>query len=201
VRHAEPVFAHGPRRFVGQLDPPLSSAGVEQAQRLAEQLRTVGFDSVYSSDLQRCLQTAHLVAEQAVPPTGRASVPVTTDQRLREIDCGLWEGLTTEEAAARCPIEYSERERDIVGYPFPAGESFLDLRARVLPALWQILDEGAARVLVVSHLGVARALMCEFGGIPFTDIFSFKLEHAGIMLLRVTATAGGARRIEVVRKP
>jgi alpha-ribazole phosphatase len=201
VRHAEPIFAHGPRRFLGQSDPALSGAGVEQAQILADKLRTVGFDSIYSSDLQRCLQTARIVAEQAVPPQGRAGARVVTDQRLREIDCGLWEGLTAEEAATRYPTEHAKRERDVVGYPFPAGESFLDLRARVLPALWQIINEGAAHVLVVSHLGVARVLMCEFGGIPFAGLFSFKLGYGGIMLLRVTTPAGGARQIEVTERP
>jgi alpha-ribazole phosphatase len=192
VRHAEPVLPDERRRFLGWSDPPLSAVGVAQAQRLAKQLRTVGFDSMHSSDLQRCLSTARIVAEQAIPPPGRAGVQVTTDQRLREIDCGLWEGLTAEEAAARYPAEYAERERDLVGTPFPAGESFVDLRARVLPALRQLLEEGAARVLVVSHLGVARVLMCEFGGIPFADLFSLKLEHAGTIVLRVTTSADGA---------
>ena len=126
---------------------------------------------------------------------------VTTDPRLREIDCGLWEGLTREEAAARYPTEYAERERDVVGYPFPGGESFLDLRARVLPALGHIFDEGAARVLVVSHLGVARVLLCEFGGKPLTDLFSLQLDYGGIILLRATTRAGCARQIEVLEGP
>jgi alpha-ribazole phosphatase len=127
-------------------------------------------------------------------------VQITADRRLREIDCGLWEGFTREEAAARYPNEYAEREQDIVGYPFPGGESFLDLRARVLPALEQILDEGAARVLLVSHLGVARVLQCEFGGTPFADLFSLKLEFSDILLLGATTQADGARRIEVLKR-
>ena len=192
VRHAQPELPAGRRRFLGQSDPPLSAAGVEQAQRLAERLRTVGFDSIYGSDLQRCLQTARIVAEQALLPPGRGGMQVTTDPRLREIDCGLWEGLTLEEAAAGYRAEYAERERDAVGNPFPGGESFLDLRARVLPALGHILDGGAARVLVVSHLGVARVLMCEFGGVPFADLFSVKLEHGGVILLKGTASTDGA---------
>jgi probable phosphoglycerate mutase len=196
VRHGEPEFPHEHRRFLGQSDPPLSAAGVEQAHRLAEQLRGVGFDSIHSSDLQRCLCTARVIAAQTTPQGGVAA-QVITDQRLREIDCGEWEGLTQEEAAARNPTEYRERERDVVGSPFPGGESFLDLRARVLPALQQVLDQGGANALVVTHLGVIRVLVCEYGGVPLTDLFSFKLEHGGVILLRSEPRPMGAGMLRV----
>jgi broad specificity phosphatase PhoE len=143
----------------------LGLAGLRQARELAERLRPVEFEAIYSSDLARCLTTAEAVAEG----TGLA---VTADPRLREIDTGLWQGLTQEEAFRAYPREFAEREADVTGYPFPNGESFRGLRDRVLPALDDILVRGHATVLVVAHLGVNRVLLAELRGLPLEGIFS-----------------------------
>ena len=90
------------------------------------------FDAIYSSDLARCLATAEIVAEG----TGLA---VTPDARLREIDTGLWEGLTQEEAFRAYPREFEEREADVTGYPFPGGESFRGLRDEGDCRRWTII--------------------------------------------------------------
>jgi alpha-ribazole phosphatase len=197
VRHAEPAFPAEPRRFLGRSDPPLSALGVEQARSLAEELRAVPFDSVYSSDLQRCVQTAGIVAAAVCRPPGREALQIHLDPRLREIDCGLWEGLTREEALTRYPEEYAQRERDVAGYPFPGGESFEDLRARVVPALQDIIKAGGSHILVVSHLGVMRVLLCESRGLPLEQLFSIRLEHASLVVLKASRSTDGSRLSEV----
>src|SRR5947208_8271356 len=104
-------------RWQGWADPPLNEAGRSQAHELAEQLRHVSFDAVYSSDLRRAHETAEIVAA----PHG---VPVVPDEGLREIDIGPWSGLT------RAVIEerYPSGER-------PGGETREEHAARVLAAV------------------------------------------------------------------
>jgi broad specificity phosphatase PhoE len=182
------------RRFIGQADPPLGTAGLEQAQRLAERLRDVPFDAVYSSDLKRCLRTAEVIA-------GAAGVGVRPDPRLREIDTGLWEGLSFDEARVRYPLEYAERERDLVGYRFPGGESFRDLRERVVRAFLEIVEEGGGHVLVCAHKGANRVLFSELLGLPPAELFSIKQDYGCVNLIEITRLPGGGRRIEVLAFP
>jgi probable phosphoglycerate mutase len=215
VRHAEPVLPDDRPRFVGWYDPPLSAAGVEQARRLAERLRSVRFDSIYSSDLQRCRATAQIVAAGAPAstgaapadsagtaagraPTGALVAEVRPDERLREIDLGLWELLTFAEARRLYPEEYAQRERDLVGYRFPGGESFRDLRERVVPALWEIVEQGGETILVVTHLGVIRVFLCECLGLPLERLFSIGRGYGSVDVLQVSTTPTGVRRVEVV---
>jgi probable phosphoglycerate mutase len=201
-------------RFIGHSDLPLSAAGIDQARRLKDRLHGVPFDAIHSSDLRRSLMTAEIIAQGTLktesrpgekcggdaaglsPPSEPAS-RVRPNPGLREIDAGLWEGLTPEEAQTRYPEEFEARERDVVGHPFPQGESFRDLRERVLPAFLEIVDEGGANVLVVAHLGVNRVLLCEFLGLPLEELFSIKREYGQMDLLVATRLPDGSRRIEV----
>jgi alpha-ribazole phosphatase len=189
-------------RFLGQADPPLSASGREHARSLAEVLRDVSFDAVYGSDLKRSVTMAQLIA-------GPSSVPIRPDRRLREIDTGLWEGLTFEEVRSRYPLEYGERERDLIGYRFPGGESFRDLRERVIPVFLEILDEspgrggreGGGTVLVSGHRGVNRVVLCEALGLPLERLFSIKQDYGWANVIRVTQLPDGGRRFDVCPLP
>ena len=201
IRHTEPTVPDDRPRFLGQADPPLSASGMEHARRLAEYLRDVAFDAVYSSDLKRSMTMAALIA-------GPGSGPIRPDRRLREIDTGLWEGLTFEEVRSRYPLEYGERERDLVGYRFPGGESFCDLRERVVPVFLEILDEslkrggrGGGTVLVSGHRGVNRVVLCEALGLPLERLFSIKQDYGCANVIRVTRLPDGSRRFDVSPLP
>jgi alpha-ribazole phosphatase len=161
-------------------------------------LRTVRFDSIYSSDLQRCLATAEIIVEEARSTREPGDLQVRPDPRLREIDAGLWEGLAFEEAAARYPREFDERELDLTGYRFPGGESFRDLRERVVPAFWEIVEEAGANVLVVAHQGVNRVLLCELLGLPFEELFSIRQVYGCVNVISASVSSEGRPRIEVL---
>ncbi len=178
VRHAEAELPGGARRFVGQLDVPLSAAGVEQARRLADRLRSIGFDAIYSSTLRRCLLTAQIVAEAS-------GLPVQEESGLREIDTGLWTGLTFEEAKELHPEEHREREDDLVGRRFPGGESFLDLQRRAVPALLAISRAGGRNIFVVSHKGVNRVLLSHFRSLPLQQMFSIPQDYCSVETIQL----------------
>ena len=75
------------RRLTGQLDPPLTPLGVEQARRTAEFLRSQPITRIYSSDLVRCMDTA-------APTAAMHGLPVIPEPAFREIFAGKWEGMT-----------------------------------------------------------------------------------------------------------
>lgn len=171
VRHGESEWnAHG--RVQGQGDPPLSSAGREQARRAAEALE--GLDGpVVSSDLRRAHQTAEALAE------GIASGPVLIEPDLREIDVGRWTGLTHAEIEGLDPEEYAAWRSGRLE-AFPDGETRRGFTERVLRGVGRAAAEGAR--LVVAHGGVLRAIERHCGlerGPSFSYLDGFRLEIEG----------------------
>lgn len=140
------------QRFQGQSDRPLNEAGKKQARALADRLSNQTFDGVYSSDLQRALETVHSV---------RKSDDLHTDPRLREVNFGDWEGLTYDEIKEKHPDALSAWENDIYKNAPPNGETLEQLAARVQ----SMLDELYAKhkdqtVLIVAHGGSLQVLIC-----------------------------------------
>ncbi len=189
VRHAQPAVSEG--QFIGQSNPPLSPVGMTQARLLAKRLKTVRFDAAYSSDLERCLATARIIA-------GDTGLEIQEEPQFREIDLGLWDGLTIEEIKSRYPAEFAARERDIAGFRFPGGESFRDLQRRVAPPFCRIMDSGAANVLVVAHKGVNRVLLTHLLGVPLDELFSVPQEYAAVNIIKVlNLLPDGSRQVSV----
>jgi broad specificity phosphatase PhoE len=147
ARHAESDWNRA-QRWQGHADRPLTQLGRRQARALAERLRSFPPTAVYSSDLRRARETAEIVA-------GRLALPVALEPRLREIDVGEWEGLTTADAELRYPE--GARRRSEGGTGWLEGESYEALGARSLAALQAIASaHPGERVLVVSHGGPMR---------------------------------------------
>src|SRR5215213_10090405 len=156
VRHGESTWnARG--RWQGWADPPLSDLGRAQSEAAAPAAAPV--DAVVSSDLQRALQTAELMA--AVLDIAPERVQV--EPGLRERDVGDFTGLTRAEIEQRWPGVLSNVAASIARDPH-FGESIQQLAARVDAALARLAASFAGqRVLVVTHGGVVRNLERAFG--------------------------------------
>jgi len=97
VRHGETSW-NREGRFQGQIDVPLNDAGLRQADAVANTLKDVPFDRIISSNLSRALRTALPLASRM-----RLGMGVETDDDLKEIAHGLWEGRTAGEVEAMYP--------------------------------------------------------------------------------------------------
>jgi probable phosphoglycerate mutase len=154
LRHGQSVWnAEG--RWQGHGDPQLTALGREQARAAGEQLAEHGIERIVASDLVRALETAQIV--------GRAlGLAPEVDPRWRERALGVWTGLTREEIQMRWPAQYAHfRSHDAQARP-GGGESDAMLRARARAALAALRERHAgARVLVVTHRGIARMLVPE----------------------------------------
>jgi probable phosphoglycerate mutase len=145
-------------RFAGATDIDLSDEGRAQAERLARRLADDAVRAVYCSPLARTRDTASILAA----PHGLA--PVVRDG-LREIDHGHWEGLTRAEVEARFGDEYARWEEDPFTFAPAGGESGLDVMARALPVIRQIVEGHAGQnVVVVSHKATIRLVISSLLG-------------------------------------
>ena len=135
---------------------PLNEIGRRQAAALAAQVTNI--DVIYSSDTERAYETAAIVAKQH-------GLGVETDPRLREVNFGLWEGLTRAQINERFSDGFARWLSGESSTP-GGGESDEEMAERVLPALHDIaIWHVDSRVLVVTSGGPIRAVEAHLRGI------------------------------------
>ncbi|MDP8959082.1 MAG: histidine phosphatase family protein [Actinomycetota bacterium] len=179
VRHAE-AEGNPERRFIGQCDVALSELGRRQADSLARRLAGLPISRIVSSDLCRALDTV-------TPLSEALGIPIDTDPRLREIANGEWGMLLPDEIAAGWP-ELWARYQDGEDVLRPGGESWNEVRARVLAAVEEIVREGADETVVVStHAGPILSLLGWAAGAPARGSVFFgpfgRLDNASISMV------------------
>jgi probable phosphoglycerate mutase len=157
VRHGATALT-AEDRFAGATDVALSDEGRRQAERLAARLADDQIAAVYCSPLSRTSETAAiLAAPHGITPTQRDG--------LREVDHGHWEGLTRADVESRFGHEYARWEEDPFTFAPSGGESGLDVMARALPVVRQIVEtHGGDNVLVVSHKATIRLVISSLLG-------------------------------------
>lgn len=175
MRHGE-ISMPGDNLMIGQLDLPLSERGLHQARMRHDELLSVEFERIYSSDLQRTRQTVEIVALER-------KQPVETVTELREIHLGEWDGVSRNELKTNFPDEWSKRGADLEGYRPPHGESFADLQARVLPAFLHMVGQTQSNTLIVAHAGVNRVILCHVLGMPLANLFRLDQGFACLNLI------------------
>jgi broad specificity phosphatase PhoE len=149
VRHVSTAWTG--HRYCGRSDPPLDAAGRAAAAELARELATnlAPGTRIVTSPSRRALATAGAIAEAA----GIESV--TIDDRWREADFGIAEGLTFDELA-RVEPDLARRLADgDTDVDWPDGECAAELADRVA-AVWRELVRADDDVVVVSHAGPIR---------------------------------------------
>lgn len=152
LRHGE-TQANLDGVWQGHLDVALTERGLDQAAAVARAVAAYRPVRVVSSDLHRAARTADAVARAC-------HLDVDLDPRWREFDVGQWTGLTSADVIARHPAERlaalrgEEQRRGI------DGEGPAQVRARVTPALTDLIAGlGAGQcAVIVSHGGTIRIL-------------------------------------------
>ncbi len=185
VRHGRTEDAAA-RRYSGRRDVPLDEYGREQARILAGRLAGEAIDLALTSDLARAVLTAGIIL-------GGRPVSAVPDPRLREIDFGLWEGLTHEEILARDGEAY-RRWLDDPMAPIPSGECLPSMVERVLGCLTEAAGACGGTVLAVAHGGPIAAVLCLADGAPFRG-FRGKIPPHG-SLTEVVVEGGRIRRAQ-----
>lgn len=174
LRHGD-CRTDGVRRYVGQIDYPLSDMGREQVRRWQGFFAEHRPERVVCSDLLRTVQTAEEVF-------GISTVTPALMPAFREISLGDWEGVPQKDIKRDFPDAYAARGADLAGFRSPGGESFSDVRARVVAAFEGVCRESLAAdsLVIVTHAGVIRVLLCHILDMPLQHMFSLGSDYAGL---------------------
>jgi len=184
VRHGETDWNLA-QRYQGQRDIPLNATGRAQAARNGRALaltlgREAGALDYVSSPLVRARETMEIMRREiGLPPDG-----YRTDNRLREIDYGHWEGELWGELSVKDPQGFAAREADRWGWQPRGGESYRALSERV--AGW--LGEIERDVVVAAHGGVMRVLCGLSGGLEPAEIFRLDVPQDKVLVIEAGRT-------------
>jgi len=167
IRHCE-VVGHDQPRYNGQTDVAVTERGLEQYHRIKERLAACSISACFSSDLSRCAIGADIICE-------RLDIKPRLLKELRELNIGVWEGLSWDEIKERWPTEWQARLDDMVNYRVPGGENLLDMEARVIPMLKDIVNRHEGdELLIVAHGGVNRIILLNAIGAPLCSVFNIE---------------------------
>ena len=166
LRHGE---IKGGQRFRGSTDDPLTPKGFDQMRVATSD--PLSFDRVISSPLKRC-------AAFALELTNKTSAPLHIEPRLAEMHFGDWEGRTSKEIYEKTPKALEQFWKNPQKYPPPGGERLLDLRTRVLEAFIELTNDHADQhLLLITHGGVIRILLCHLQQIPLEKILELQVGY------------------------
>jgi probable phosphoglycerate mutase len=181
------LVRHGATPTTGRVLPGrapglhLSEDGVRQAERVAERVTALKPSAVYSSPLERAMESAEPTAEA----TGLEIVP---EPGLLECDFGEWTG------EALSAVARHHQWRALMAAPasfrFPGGESLAELEARVVSTLERLRTAHAGQVVVCfSHADPIRAALTFAMGAPLDSFHRVNVGTGSVSMIRFPAEA------------
>lgn len=152
IRHGETDYSRK-KKYCGGTDVKLNKTGVNQAKKLVNLFKAKKIDKVYSSDLSRALEFAKIVFSRS---------SIEPNRNLRELNFGVFEGLTYREIIARYESVYKKWLENPLNVRVPKGEGLRDLAYRVRKVVAQIRKHNSGKVVaLVTHAGPIKVVLCD----------------------------------------
>lgn len=166
LRHGETDWNKA-MRMQGQVNIPLNEYGREIAHKTKEGLKDIHFDYVYSSPLDRAVETAKII-------TGYTDDKIITDDRIKEICFGIYEGKYPDERPAEFSYFFKAPDKYI---PPEGAESYEALCKRTSDFIENVLfplarKEPDANVFISGHGAMNKSLLLYFKKAEIKDIWA-----------------------------
>ena len=174
IRHAlkEKGDFYNPR--LRHQDEPISQQGQEEAQKLWSYLREKNISAIYISGYRRTAQTIEYVAKEA-------NITPVIDARLNEIDNGLLDNMSEQEVQEKYPDFWKVYRERTADFRFPGGETGEEVCRRIASFLEEKRQaHGTENIVIVTHEGLIRQLMCHIVNIPVYKRGNFYVDFCGI---------------------
>lgn len=135
--------------YGGVSDVKMSQKGISEIKNIEKYIKNIEFDSVYTSPLKRAIESTRLITES-----------YRIDDRLSELNFGIFEGLNYDNICDKYPEESKAWIKDVLNYRIPEGESLKDLFNRTKDFIDSISNGmGNGKILVVTHGGVIACVL------------------------------------------
>ncbi|MCS7011495.1 MAG: histidine phosphatase family protein [Anaerolineales bacterium] len=156
----------------------LNARGREQAAALAEALGRLALTAIYSSPLERALETAQPLADAL-------GLQVQTSPDLMDTDVGAWAGRSWK--MLRRTKAWRVIQETPSQFRFPGGESFVECQARIVATLQEIVNTHGndALVAVVFHADPIKLAVAHFLGLPLDSFQRLSVAPGSVSVLHV----------------
>ena len=166
-------------KLQGRTDIPLSDEGIEMAKKAHEECSNIHFDICFCSPLTRSKQTAEYVL------SGR-DIPIIYDDRLREMNFGIYEGTTDYQTDPSVKVNVFFRDPEKYTFPVENGENINDLMKRTGEFLddkvYPLLEEGKD-ILISGHGAMNSSIICHVKKLPLKDFWKAGIENCKLIRL------------------
>ena len=164
-------------RFQGLSDIPLNDTGRQQAGFARNGLQDMDLDVIYTSPLQRAVETAEIIR-------GERNTPIYPADGLQEMGVGEWEGLLVSEIDEKYPGWYDIWRTAPTQVRLKGGEPFEETRKRAWKTFWEIVKKHKGQtVLIVSHMMCISSILLTIAGIPLDDIWQHPIGNAALNIV------------------
>ena len=155
----------------------LDERGRAQAEQLVQRFASVRATAIYSSPLERCVETIE-------PLAASQHLPVVTREDLIEMDAGSWTGRSL--ASLRRTRLWREVQQSPSTFRFPGGEAFAEAQARVVGEVERIgRRHRRGRVVVATHGDIVRILLAHFAGVPLDRFQRTVVDTASVSVVQL----------------
>jgi broad specificity phosphatase PhoE len=170
VRHGE-TESNRKGIFRGRLNIPLSQRGKAQADDLKRYFEKIPVDIVYTSPLQRAVETA----ETAFPALKPIKEPL-----IDNLDLGEWSGKDKKMVMERFPQQWEDWVKRPESITFPGGECLDDVLKRSHLFLQKVISHEAETIAAVSHRSVVKVILAAVIGLEKNYYWKFHLDNASV---------------------
>lgn len=179
IRHGQ-TDANVNKIYQGNANVPLNDKGKEQAKVIAWRFKSYPIESMYSSNLERALETARAINQYH-------DLTLNIENDLQEISLGEWQGKTRSQVEKEY-AEFIKKRReldDIYTTAVPGGESYQALEKRAMAMLNAIVDTNKhEHVAIVTHGGVIKAIIGHILNLPHQKRNAFDIYNTSITVLK-----------------
>jgi len=174
IRHAKKEKGDFFNPELRHQNQPISQKGQEQAEKLVEYFADKKISSIYVSTYVRTEQTI-------TPLANHLGLRPVIDERLNEIDNGLFDGATLEEIQENFPTEWQAFRERRSDFRFPEGETGEEAQNRIVDFLNEKRESHEnENIIAVCHEGLIRILMCHLTNNPVYHRWNFYVDFCGI---------------------
>jgi probable phosphomutase (TIGR03848 family) len=193
IRHGENEYVKT-GKLAGRLSGVhLNERGQKQAQALGEALKDVPITAIYSSPLERAMETA-------TPIANARKLQIVQNPNLMDTDVGKWQGKSL--AALQLTKAWKIVQSSPSRFQFPEGESFLNLQSRVANVLEGIVkkhNKPKDIVAVVFHADPIKLVVAHFLGMPLDHFQRLGCDTGSLTAMYVSET--GANLVKLNQRP
>ena len=164
-------------RFQGLTDIPLNDTGRQQAGFAKTGLLDVELAAIYTSPLQRAVETAEIIR-------GDREIPIYPTEGLREMGIGEWEGLLVSEIDEKYPGWYDIWRTAPTRIRLKGGEPYAETQKRAWKTFWEIVKKHEGQtVLIVSHMMCISSILLTVAGIPLDEVWQHPIRNAALNIV------------------